>query len=80
MTEVQIEKIHNRELCIFASVFLDSKAQQKLFEVLDKIVPGGRKEYLKTRDRWYQYCNQRNVWYGTQWFPDMPYIQMNELL
>ncbi len=74
-----IEQIRNRELHIQADIMFLPRAKNQLKIIMSMIAPTGVISYLSQRDVRFSYCNERNVWYGSETLDISPLITMEEL-
>lgn len=65
-----------RKLKIYANIRFDSLLREQLNQLMNEIAPTGDKRWLSTRDKFFSYCNQRNVWYGSEKGFDQPYVKL----
>lgn len=76
ITPEQKQDIYNRKLKIYANIRFDSLLRDQLNELMNEIATSGDKTFLSRRDKFFSYCNQRNVWYGSETGFNTNYVKL----
>jgi hypothetical protein len=80
MEQNKIEQIRNRKLAIHAEIRFAPEIQKQLDGIMKEVSKDGDTQFLSKRDRFFSYCNERNVWYGSEHNTWLPYCSINELV
>lgn len=81
--EQKIKAIYNRELAIYSVIFLGGvdNEEKKLDAFFKKVSPTGDTRFLSRRDRFFSYCKERDVWYGSKnAYGYIPFIPLKDLI
>ncbi len=73
------EKIRNGETCIYVNIFNDTPTEKKLFDLMDEIATDGRKDMVGSRDLFFYYLKEDNMWYGNKEAGDMSVVKLSDL-
>lgn len=58
--------IYRRQLCIHAEIRFNPQTKDNLSNIMKEISPTSCTRFLMSRDRFFSYCNERDVWYGSE--------------